>query len=279
MKRYLSFVAIVVVGVATLALFALLGKMSDSARTNFYRVKKELDAYRQRIWHLEKLDPKQLEWQLASMENRFLTYEKLSVVIGELTELAKTCEVSITSISPSEKIESNDSEDPVLSLLSRTPIEIRLVGKYEQAARFLTQLGSMSSGVMKVDRFRLDKEKEGSDLVTLSLAASLYLRKSTDQKILEADVAEVPLERMAGRSRFQSISRNPFTKVPVRVEKTSPVVLQGILYDAQQPLALINGDARRIGEVVNGMKIIEINPDNVVLEKDGQTTKMQLRWD
>ncbi len=277
--RYFSIGLILVCGVLATSLFLFLAKKSDTARKNFYKIQEDLESYRKGIWRLQKMDPKQLEWQLASINSRFVTADQLGIVIGELTELAKTSDISIKSISPSEKEEVHDSTDPVLSLLDRVSIEINLVGKYEKLAQFLTQLSSLQNAVMRVERFRLSKEEEASGSLQLSVAAWVYVRKSTNQKIFEAEIAKAPMERKAGKSQYSSIDRDPFTKAPIRTGKAAPAALQGILYDSQKPLALVNGETKGIGEMVNDMKIVEINPDGIVLEKDGQKTKMQLRWD
>ncbi len=280
MKRHFySFGIVIVLGVSCLFLFIFLAHQSDQARADFYHLQNELESYRKSIWHLEKLDPQQLEWQLVKMNTRFLSPDQLGTLIGELTELAKTCNISITSISPSEKVESRSSENKLLSRLSRIPIEMKLRGRYEHIAEFLSRLNSLENGIMEVDRFSLESEKPDDSSLILSLVASVYVKNSAEQKILEEEVAEAPFERLAEKSRFQKIERDPFTKTVIQVKTEIPITLQGILYDSKQPIALVNGEARGVGEIVNDMKIIEINSDNVVLEKDGQKTKLQLRWD
>lgn len=280
-QRFLSLVLIVVFGIVSVVLFVFFARRSDAARADFYQVQRELDQYRSGIWRLQKLDPKQLEWQLASMNARFPSAEQMSVLIGEITELAKEFDISITSITPSEKVETREESSGLLARLSRIPIEMRLHGKYEQIARFLSQLSALDHGVMRVERFHVEKESaEDSSPLLLSLTGSVFVRRTADQEILKEELpATSLLERQAGRSRFAKIERNPFTKAAVQAEVEVPITLQGILYDPVQPIALINGETKGIGEVVGGMKVLEIHPDHVVFDKQGEKIKMRLRWD
>ncbi|MCM8787774.1 MAG: hypothetical protein NC935_06990 [Candidatus Omnitrophica bacterium] len=49
-------------------------------------------------------------------------------------------------------------------------------------------------------------------------------------------------------------------------------ILQGIIYDSQNPIALINGKKLSVGDKINDAKVINIFEDGVILEdKDGKT--------
>ena len=269
------------VGLLMLVLLLMLAKRSDAARADFYRLQSELESYRKAVWRLEKLDPKQLEWQLARMNGRFPSSEQLGIILGEITELAKNYGISITSITPSDRTEARTESQDILSVLDRIPIEMQLHGSYERLAGFMSQLGNLENGVMRVDRFRLETEgAQGQESLVLSLSTSLFVRQALEQEVLkEALSKSTILERKAGKSRFAKMERNPFTKTAVQSEVASPVVLQGIIYDPKQPIALVNGETKSIGDEVGGMKILEIEPDSVLFEKDGQEIKMRLRWD
>ncbi len=55
------------------------------------------------------------------------------------------------------------------------------------------------------------------------------------------------------------------------VDIRSTVVVRGIVYSKDNPAAVIGTEILRVGHVVEGIKIIEINPDSVTFEKDGET--------
>ena len=46
--------------------------------------------------------------------------------------------------------------------------------------------------------------------------------------------------------------------------------LNGILWDAAKPLAIIDGEPRDIGAVVEGWTVLSIAPDQVVIERGGR---------
>ena len=46
--------------------------------------------------------------------------------------------------------------------------------------------------------------------------------------------------------------------------------LNGILWDAAKPLAIIDGEPRDIGAVVDGWTVVSIAPDQVVIERAGR---------
>lgn len=52
--------------------------------------------------------------------------------------------------------------------------------------------------------------------------------------------------------------------------------INGIISDKQSPYAIINNDVVKLGDQVNGMTVIEINENNVVLEQDGQKHTLEL---
>ena len=46
--------------------------------------------------------------------------------------------------------------------------------------------------------------------------------------------------------------------------------LNGILWDATKPLAIIDGEPRDVGAMVDGWTVVSITPDQVVIERAGR---------
>ena len=76
------------------------------------------------------------------------------------------------------------------------------------------------------------------------------------------------------------IKRDPFLPSYMRLEaRPSGVVssqdlgfsLSGIVWDPQKPMAIIDGEIRYVGEVINGKKISEIRKDRVIFTEGGAT--------
>jgi len=53
--------------------------------------------------------------------------------------------------------------------------------------------------------------------------------------------------------------------------------IEGILWDAAQPLAIVNGEVRNVGDNVEGCRIIEIQPTAVIVETEqGERTMLSV---
>ncbi len=66
--------------------------------------------------------------------------------------------------------------------------------------------------------------------------------------------------------------RDPFTfgprgDVTQNATPTSPTGLTGILWDAKNPLAMIDGELLTVGQTVAGWQIVEIQSDRIVLQR------------
>ena len=82
---------------------------------------------------------------------------------------------------------------------------------------------------------------------------------------------EVLAQREAQRARADGLSwnRDPFTRG--RTGAVGGFALSGILWDTQQPIAIINGQMLRVGEELDGYRVAEIGQDHVSLT-DGTHT-------
>jgi len=68
--------------------------------------------------------------------------------------------------------------------------------------------------------------------------------------------------------------RNPFQRME---SGSAPVFeLQGILWDAEHPLAMINGEAYGVGDKIDSARVKHIDKSRVVLESDIETIELDL---
>ena len=58
--------------------------------------------------------------------------------------------------------------------------------------------------------------------------------------------------------------RDPFTRA-ASIESRGGMTLSGILWDAQQPMAILNGQIVHVGETVEGYRVLEIAKDHVTV--------------
>lgn len=86
-----------------------------------------------------------------------------------------------------------------------------------------------------------------------------------------------PLAREAQRQHATLLAwgRDPFAQ-GVMTSQASRLVLLGIVWDAQQPLAIVNGRTVRVGEELDGYRIVEIAQDRVSVTDGTQTFQLLL---
>jgi len=63
--------------------------------------------------------------------------------------------------------------------------------------------------------------------------------------------------------------KNPFTSG--LLEKSSKVMVTGIIYNAENPSAIVSGEIVREGDTIGGCKVIKIYRDKVEFERKGES--------
>ena len=94
---------------------------------------------------------------------------------------------------------------------------------------------------------------------------------------LELVIPERSVQRAAQRERTMLLawSRDPFTR-GASLAEGSGLTLAGILWDPQQPLAIINGQTVHVGEELEGYRVTEITSDRVSLTDGTQTFQLSI---
>jgi len=60
------------------------------------------------------------------------------------------------------------------------------------------------------------------------------------------------------------------------MEAIAGVKLEGIIWDADNPIAVINGKVVVVGNEISGAKVLEINENEVIFDANGQNVKIKL---
>ena len=55
------------------------------------------------------------------------------------------------------------------------------------------------------------------------------------------------------------------------------LILNGIMWDKDNPYAIINSDIVKVGDELRGMKVLEITEKLVILEEDGKRYTLRLK--
>lgn len=91
-------------------------------------------------------------------------------------------------------------------------------------------------------------------------------REKAFEKKEAGEAVKVDLSlRRPRRSKYTSWQRSPFIEAKVSVTGLYKLTLNGIVWDEENPRAIINGQIVSVGDVMEGITIVEIKKDGVVL--------------
>ncbi|PIW68467.1 MAG: hypothetical protein COW10_02425 [Candidatus Omnitrophica bacterium CG12_big_fil_rev_8_21_14_0_65_42_8] len=125
----------------------------------------------------------------------------------------------------------------------------------------------------------------GISVIILIFLIANHMPKSKDNKSVSKvepyPTSEAGFEVMNNERRAASDEnwgRDPFLldTSNVKEQVLGDMTLNGIVADRESPYAIINNDVVKLGDKVNGMTIIEINENNVVLDENGQRHTLEL---
>ncbi len=124
----------------------------------------------------------------------------------------------------------------------------------------------------------------GVGVIVLIFLIANYMPKSRDNKTI-SKVEPYPTPGVAkmatpgvGYGNDVKWGRDPFLldASNVKEQGMEELVLNGIVSDRENQYAIINNDVVKLGDKVNGMTVIEINENNVVLDENGQRHTLEL---
>lgn len=103
---------------------------------------------------------------------------------------------------------------------------------------------------------------------------------SAPNTIAAPQPVQAPLNQVAQRedqhvrSMLLGWGRDPFTRLESR--QATKLNLSGILWDAERPLAIINGQTLYVGEELEGYRVINISPDVVTITDNIKTYELRI---
>jgi Tfp pilus assembly protein PilO len=261
-----------VVGLSTVLFFA---RRVDGAKIQFQLTRQLIDEYRSVVWQLGTINQRSLDRDFSALKKRFSARENISFLIGELTDLAHRHDLEVNSIKPQTGQIEGKADSGVLSVLDRFPIEASVEGEYENLALFLNNLSRLDNGVLEVMQFSLRLTEGHSKRLDLSFTVRAYTRNSSGEDIFQKGLSQWTERKMLTyKSRFDAVGRNPF----IRVERLrdQAFVIEGILFDENAPVVLMNGEFKSVGDVINGATILEIQQSAVVIGKGKEKIRVRL---
>jgi len=86
----------------------------------------------------------------------------------------------------------------------------------------------------------------------------------------------VYLNRNAKKTAYSSWSRDPFSATSTPVKGYGGPTLDGIMWDKEKPMAIINNNILKIGDKIDGNTIVEIKQDRVILSDGSKNIELLL---
>lgn len=111
---------------------------------------------------------------------------------------------------------------------------------------------------------RVQAQVSGEDPLTRSPRAGLPLPAQSVQR-----------QAQHQRATVLTWNRDPFIRGSA-IREISGLTLTGILWDAHEPLAIINGQMVHVGEEIEGYHIVDISRDRVSVTDDTQTFHLHI---
>ena len=116
------------------------------------------------------------------------------------------------------------------------------------------------------------------------IVASPKTRRSpqTTESDIQAErkvpLAEKPIltQRIAKRTNYASWGRNPFTLQETSSKAFKGLILDGIMWDKEKPIAIINNNIVQIGNNVSGNIVVDIKQDKVILNDGAKDFELKL---
>ena len=266
-------------------------KERKSVYERFSNINSQLDDFGSIQTKMDELDESLGEVFSIYKDTFYSNEQNINAYKVRILELLKETEISL------------QKDDSIVQEKKDNSIEITLKMKasYKQVCKFLFELERYS----KVLSITMD-HKENVEIKTVPILFSSEVndcfsgRNTID--FIEDDIRKagyfkeisdkIEKAKNVGYIQtwrdFEPIHKNPFYMyVPertvkkgggggVKVEKPS-IVIDGIMYEKQHPMVIIGGKFYYVGDVYNGCKIIQINGNNIKVNKSGVifTIKME----
>lgn len=88
----------------------------------------------------------------------------------------------------------------------------------------------------------------------------------------------VPTERKAAKTDFIAWGRNPFVQKESPGAKVSKLVLGGIMWNVENPKAMINNEIVGIGDKVGGNTVVDIKKNSVTVNDGTEDFVLRLEY-
>jgi hypothetical protein len=128
----------------------------------------------------------------------------------------------------------------------------------------------------------MQKNKIVTLIIMIIVAALIWWRGLSSVKRIpqkagaDSASAMVNLNRNFKKSAYANWGRNPFSGVTAPIKSYSAgLVLNGILWDKEKPLVMINDEILKVGDKISGNTVVAIKQDRVILNDGAKDFDLQ----
>lgn len=203
-----------------------------------------------RLLEQEKSRHDVLKKELDEYETKLYSQAQLGSLLRKVTQSAATYKLDFISITPQKK----ETEEFYL----RFPVEIKLSSPYSGFLDYLRELEQISE-VLKIRTIKIELDRAVSENPVVLLELSTVL---SDRPVSPGESKIVSLP-----SEIVKLFTPEKPADSVSTVKLEGVELNGIIWKGGEPSAIINNQVVRLGSSIGKKKIIEINPDAVILQE------------
>ncbi|TRZ51463.1 MAG: hypothetical protein D4S01_04695 [Dehalococcoidia bacterium] len=243
-------------------------KLEDQIPPSYLKLEKKLENIKQ--------DYNALEEKLDTFYGEMAKGDQMSELLKYLTikdiSLKNELEFIFVKAEPLEE----------KKFYQKLPLKVSLTGDYNRIISYLKRLEYLSRFV-KVTDLQLQADPDILPVLNVHLSLAALLQKPEEKRpsIFGQRLAKVDLKT------FQATKwTDPFTaSIPeyLMLEKGSELpqvkdlTLSGVIWLGDVPSAIISGDAVKVGDDIEGLEVLEILKDCVILERRGERVKLKLK--
>lgn len=219
----------------------------ESAQKNYHASEAELSQVEAELSQARRI--------LASLETKrakqaLIAEGDVPDLIDKLTRQGKQNGVKFIFIDSKQPEESQGLRYKVL------PVGMELDSTYKGLEVFLSSLDNLEKGPITVRSFKTVPDKSVRVKLKTKLVLDMYF------VVVESTGFKTVPPQSPKKSSHTSWGRNPFS---FQRNIEMDVILSGIFWDREKPLAIINGATVGIGDTIEGKTVANITRDSVIL--------------
>ncbi|MCM8795037.1 MAG: hypothetical protein NC819_04470 [Candidatus Omnitrophica bacterium] len=228
--------------------------------------KPDLEAKRDRIRQLQQQVGTSYK-DLEALEKGLLYKQDQDLLLERMVADRKRLDLAINAVEPQkveEKKGDEQKEDKEISFYKQLLIQIDVSASYSNLIEYVKMLESQGP-YQRIRGIRIDMEKEEKVIPRAKILAEVLL---SDTEVRKSEIRQQVLSLIDEEAAAREL-KDPFLAQERPFEEAELVGLQlnGIFGTSSRLTALIDGSPYQEGDVIQGKRIVKIQPDRVVLEE------------